>query len=435
MSRPFRWIVLLALPLVAGLGACTEDLQTGGTCPLLCPGQEIEIRDTVLEGTIVLDTNLLGFPFQGSEDPLVLAAWTDTLDIRVVARFDSLTRQFQQVNTPAPTEITQLDSAYVTLLLTASEVATPSQWSIDAYDVFNPLVDDTIPAQLVPLFEPGRLVGTFVGDTTFDDTLRVRVPIDTAFLRTVLNTPDRRARFGFRVRSPERVQLWVTPTDLGGGPTLVYVAASVDTVPDPDTIVQTRFTTPANSQTPAVPPALAGDLTDFHIVVQAPNKLAPNTIVVGGLPGSRAYLRFDVPVWVTDSVGVLRAQLQLVQDPVTGPAASDSIRLDGHLTLANSDAVSLTRAATLLSQAGIFLASKWLTPSRADTVRFNVNNLIRQWNTSNASRAFPTALILRSNLEGGTASALRFHSSQATDPGLRPKLLITYTPGAVLGQP
>ena len=91
MSRPSRWFFLLALPLVAALGACTEDLQTGGTCPVLCPGQGIVIRDTVLEGTVVLDSNLVGFPFQGSEDPMVLAAWTDTLDIRVVARFDSLT--------------------------------------------------------------------------------------------------------------------------------------------------------------------------------------------------------------------------------------------------------------------------------------------------------------------------------------------------------
>lgn len=435
MSRPSRWIALLAFPLVAALGACTEDLQTGGTCPLLCPGQDLVIRDTVLEGTVVLDTNLLGFPFQGSEDPLVLAAWTDTLDIRVVARFDSLTRQFQQVNGDAPTEITKLDSAYVTLFLQASEVATPAQWFIDVYDVFEPTINDTIPMQSVPLFTPTRLVGSYQGDTAFSDTLRIRIPIDTTFLRTVLNTPDRRVRLGFQVRAAQRVQLRVTPTDLGNGPTLAYVAASVDTVPAPDTIVRTRFSFPGNSQTPAVPPALASDLTDYHIVIQAPNKLAPNTITIGGLPGSRAYLRFNVPAYFTDSVGVLRAQLQLVQDPVTGPAANDSIRLDGHLTLVNTESVSLHRAATLLSPAGVFLASKWITPSRADTVRLNVNNLIRQWSTANPGRAQPTALILRSNLEGGTASALRFHSTRAADPGLRPKLLITYTPGAVLGQP
>lgn len=435
MLRPFRWLALVALPLVAALGACTEDLQTGSTCPVLCPGQGLEIRDTVLEGFIVIDTNLVGFPFQGSEDPLVLAAWTDTMDIRVVARFDSLTRQFQQINNPAPTEITKLDSAYITLVLSASEVPTPSQWAIDVYNVYEPTVDDTVPAQTIPLFQPARLVGTYVGDTAFRDTLRVRVPVDTTFLRTVLNTPDGRARFGFQIRSPQRVQLRVNPIDVGSGPTLVYVAASVDTVPQPDTIVRTRFSAPGNSLTPRVPSALASDLTDYHIVVRAPNKLAPNTITVGGLPGSRSYLRFNLPLWLTDSVGVLRAQLQLVQDPVTGPAASDSIRLDGHLTVVNTEAVSLVRAATLLSPAGVFLASKWLTPSRADTVRLNVNNLIRQWSTTNASRAQPTALILRSNLEGATASALRFHSTRATNPGLRPKLLITYTPGAVLGQP
>lgn len=435
MMRPYRWIPLVALSFVAALGACTEDLQTGSTCPILCPGQGLEIRDTVLEGMIVLDTNLVGFPFQGSEDPLVLAAWTDTLDIRVVARFDSLTRQFQQINQSAPTDIAQLDSAYITLVLSASEIATPSQWAIDVYDVYDPFVDDTVPSQTLPFFTPARLVGTYVGDTAFTDSMRVRVPVDTAFLRTVLNTPDRRARFGFQVRSPERVQLRVNPSDVGNGPTLVYVAASVDSVPEPDTIVRTRFSATGNSLTPTVPPTLASDLTDYHIVVRAPNKLAPNTMTVGGLPGSRVYLRFNLPVWLTDSVGVLRAQLQLVQDPVVGPAANDSIRLDGHLTVVNTEAVSLVRAATLLSPAGVFLSSRWLTPSRADTVRLNVNNVIRQWSTANTARAQPTALILRSNLEGGTASALRFHSTRATDSGLRPKLLITYTPGAVLGKP
>lgn len=435
MSRLPRWIALLAFPLVAALGACSEDLQTGGTCPLLCPGQDIEIRDTVLEGTIVLDTNLLGFPFQGSEDPLVLATWTDTLDVRIVVRFDSLAREFQQVNQGVPTPIADLDSAYVTLLLGASELPTPAQWFIDAYDVYDPSVVDTIPSQTTPLFTPERLIGSFQADTAFTDTLRVRVPIDTSFLRTTLNTPDDRVRIGFRVRAAERVQLRVAPTDLGNGATLTYVSVAVDTVPDPDTLVRTRFNFPGNSLTPAVPPALANDLTDYHIVVQAPDQLAPATLTVGGLPGSRVYLRFDVPAWVTDSVGVLRAQLQLVQDPLLGNAANDSLRLDGHLILANTDAISLHRAATVLSSAGVFIGSKLVAPSASDTILLNVNNLIRQWNTGNPLRALPTAIILRSSVEGGTPAALRFHSTAAADPALRPKLRITYTPGAVLGQP
>lgn len=435
MSRPSRWFFLLALPLVAALGACTQDLQTGGTCPVLCPGQDLVIRDTVLEGTIVLDTNLVGFPFQGSEDPLLLAAWTDTLDVRVVARFDSLTREFQQINNAAPTPIQQIDSAYVTLLLSASELPTPSQWFIDAYDVYDAAVDDTIPAQTVPLFTPARLIGTYQGDTAFTDTLRIRVPLDTAVVRAVLATPGRRLRVGFQVRAAERVQLRVSPTEVGNGPSLTYVAASVDTVPDPDTLVLTSFTSSANSLTPPIPPALARDIADFHIVVQAPDQVTPNTFTVGGLPGSRVYLRFDLPAWLTDSIVVLRAQLQLVQDSVSGAVADDSLQLDGHLVVANTEALSLHRAATLLSPAETFVASKYLTPSASDTVWLNINTLMRQWSSANPTQAQPTAIILRSRLEGGTAGALRFHSTAAADPALRPKLVITYTPGAVLGQP
>lgn len=436
MTRRLRstWL-LLAFPIAAALGACSEDLQTGDTCPLLCPGQGLDIRDTVLDGVVVLDSNLVGFPFQGSEDPLLLAERTDTLDVRIVARFDSLTRVVTRPNGDGPEEILNIDTAYVQLFLRASELPTPSQWFIDAYDIWDSTHVDTIPSQSLPNFVPGRLIGTYQGDTAFTDTLRIRVPLDTAFLRTLLATPDRRLRIGFRVRAATSVQLRVNPTDIGNGPTLVYVSSAPDTNPTPDTLVYTRITAPTNSLTPKQPSALAGDLVDYNIVAQAPNQLTPNTLTVGGLPASRPYLRFNLPVWLTDTVGVLRAQLQLVQDAVGGASSGDSVRLDGHLILANNDGISLHRAATLLSSAGVFVASKWIIPSASDTVRLNINPLISQWRTTNTSRAQPTAILLRINFEGSTPTALRFHSSEAADPALRPRLRVSYIPGGILGQP
>jgi hypothetical protein len=80
MSRRLRalWFVL-ALPLAAAVGACTEDLQTGDACPLLCPNQQVEVRDTIIDNIVVLDSSLVGFPFEGSEEPLLLAKLGDSL--------------------------------------------------------------------------------------------------------------------------------------------------------------------------------------------------------------------------------------------------------------------------------------------------------------------------------------------------------------------
>lgn len=436
MLRRLRTFWLMALPLAAVLGACSEDLQTGGGCPILCPGQGFEIRDTIIDGIIVLDSNLVGFPFQGSEDPLLLAFIQDTLDVRVVARYDSLGRAYRKINQDTISPITALDSAYVEVLIAATAgMPTPAQWFIDAYDVYDAALDDTIPTNLLPHFSPARLIGTYQGDTAFTDTLRLRIPIDTAYLRDLLATPNRRLRVGLQVRAASSVQFRMQSSDAGGGPMLTYVAIAYDSTPDPDTIVRTRIVAPVNSLTPVLPSALGSDLGDFNIIALAPNMLSGSTISVGGLPGSRAYLQFNLPLWLTDSVGVLRAELRLVQIPTGGPSSGDSLRLDGHMVLANNPGLSLHRAATLLSNAGVFMASKWFTPSASDTVLLNINALVRQWSTANTGRALPTAFILRTAHEGATPAALRFHSSEAVDPALRPRLRVSYTLGKILGQP
>lgn len=420
---------MLALPLAAALGACTEDLQTGETCPLLCPGQQLEVRDTILDDVVTLDTALIGFPLQGSEELLLLARRGDTLDVRPVVRFDTLQRIFAVTGEDTLQPITDVDSAYVSIFLRATEIATPAQWFIDIYNVFDSTLVDTIPGQLVPLFNPANLIGTYEGDTAFTDTLRIRVPIDTTALRTILGTPGQRLRVGFQVRAAEPIQLRMHATEAGNGPTISYKIVSVDsTVPKVSNL-------PPSSFTPAQPSALAGDLADFQIVVAAPNHEIGNTFTVGGLPGSRAYLRFALPLWLTDSVGLLRAELLLTQSPTDGAASGDSLRLDSHLVLANAAVPSLFRAATLVSGAGVFAPSLIVIPSQGSTIRVNVNGFVRQWNTNNTARALPTAMILRSSFEGTSAGTMRFFSSETPVANLRPRLRVSYTPAAILGRP
>jgi hypothetical protein len=109
--------------------------------------------------------------------------------------------------------------------------------------------------------------------------------------------------------------------------------------------------------------------------------------------------------------------------------------VDAHLIVANATVPNLFRAATLLSPAGVFAPSVRVLPTESGTVRFNINTFVRQWNTGNTARALPTAMLLRSNVEGSSAAGVRFFSTETADPALRPRLRLSYTPGSILGRP
>ena len=61
---PARRVASLLALVVAALGAaCTEDLEITGTCPTLCPGQEIPVEEVELQ-PVVFDTSVVGFPLR-----------------------------------------------------------------------------------------------------------------------------------------------------------------------------------------------------------------------------------------------------------------------------------------------------------------------------------------------------------------------------------
>jgi hypothetical protein len=98
------------LALSFALGACSEDLGAGAACPALCPNEPLATRDTVFD-PVVLDTTLTGYPGIGREGVLPLIARGDTLDTRVVLRFDTLPASFTPAGATEPTPYTALASA------------------------------------------------------------------------------------------------------------------------------------------------------------------------------------------------------------------------------------------------------------------------------------------------------------------------------------
>ncbi|MDQ3950563.1 MAG: hypothetical protein M3282_09460, partial [Gemmatimonadota bacterium] len=51
---------------VLAIHGCTERLEGGRACPILCPGQNVELRDTLV-AAVVLDTTLGSYPAVGDE--------------------------------------------------------------------------------------------------------------------------------------------------------------------------------------------------------------------------------------------------------------------------------------------------------------------------------------------------------------------------------
>src|SRR5436305_1280692 len=269
-----RALVLVGFAAAASLGACGEKLEAGAACPLLCPQQDVQLKDTTIEA-IAVDTTLAGFPLLGEEDPLLLAARGDTLETRVIFRFDTLPATFPHPSAPADSFVTHIDSATLRVILdtvTSSGVpGLPTQpVTLELYDVDAPT--DTVAAQLLPLFAPSRLLGskTFAPESLAKDTLFVPVS-PAAVLGKIINGTH--LRLGMRLVSTTSTQLRIASGAAG---------AVLRFKPATDTAVSV----PLISHTPAdsTLSTFRNDIADFVITAKGTPLPPSNTISVGGFP-------------------------------------------------------------------------------------------------------------------------------------------------------
>src|SRR4051794_16315587 len=93
------------------LGACSEQVITSVGCPQLCADESATLRDTVLVGTVVLDSTFTGFPLLGATRDLALVARGDTADVRLITRFDTLPNTFVPKAPQPDSLIALVDSA------------------------------------------------------------------------------------------------------------------------------------------------------------------------------------------------------------------------------------------------------------------------------------------------------------------------------------
>jgi hypothetical protein len=202
----------------------------------------------------------------------------------------------------------------------------------------------------------------------------------------------------------------------------------------PDTLVR-RDTVLLQSKTPANDP-IANVYAMYPIVVAGALPIPPSPVLaVGGVNGARAFLRFDVPQILVDSVQVIRASLLLnqVQSRVAASAA-DTIAILVSPILAGAQ---LTDVGTIASFAGspaqLGLDSVRLAPKDAGLRSIELVRLFQAWSAVGAENSI-RAIVLRAKQEAASAAELNFSSSEAP-VDLRPRLRITYVPRRGFGLP
>ena len=419
---------MLATAVAVVLVACDEQLDSGAACPLLCPTRPASVQDTTFFA-VDLDTSIVGFPSMGSEGQMFVASLGDTLQTRGIVRFDSLPLTFRHNNSVTDSNIVFVDTgAFVQLGLVRPDTL-GSASTVEVYDVDMNGAEDADPTVVTSAFTPARLIGsrTIPADSMKDT---VRIPIDPKVVLAKIQSSTDRLRIGLRVTSASGSAKMTVVTSNGVGsygitePELIFR-------PSADTSVSKVTVVPRSVTPPEI--FIASDLADYLVVAKPPPAPPPNVLRVGGLPGRRAYFRFNIPSRILDSSNVVRATLMLTQRPnAFSPSAGDTVALEQFIVTAGPAVGDLSRALLFLTSIGKSDSARLVAADSGER-DFEMISLVRAWRSTTIDKT-PRALALRTTTESLTAGQIDFFSLEAP-LAVRPRLRITYVPQTVTGLP
>jgi hypothetical protein len=361
-------------------------------------------------------------PF-GAEPFMLLASRGDTLDSRVVIRFDSLPQRYRRVAAETTTTaITTVDSAHLQLRLELSELLLSGPLTVSAYDI-DATGNDTSVAVLAPLFSTDRLIGT-QSFATADLKDTVRIPLSNAAVLAKAQA-NARLRIGLRITSGTG-QFHIRSVEAGASATLSF-RVSADTAVKPLTFAPF-------SRTPADSVSQQLIQSDFRLLVRTPPGGPPQSLLVGALPSKRTYMRFLIPKSILDSSSVVRATLLLTQMPNRGFGPRDTVNVITHVGIAGPAITDPEQASRLIAAAELTqIDTLRVAASDSGSREVDIAPILRIWRAQGDTLG-PRAIVLRSGRDGVSAAQAWFFSTEST-PGLRPRLRISYTPANPFGLP
>jgi len=446
-ARP-RLLPLFGLALLA-LGACKEDLAGGAACPTLCPGQQLEVHDTVLVADQVFDTTVVvpGMPPLGTETNLLVARYADVQGDSIVSgavlRYDSLQRNFPRTDTTAPfVPVASVSSASLQFTSTPDTSMIRDSVRFEVIDV-DANVPDLDTATIHQLFLSRPALGTLNVKKDSVASLHV-VPLDTAFIRQHVTTGTR-IRLGVRLFSygqgaSGNAQVGITPitstssaTGTQTGPSLQYEGHAAS--PATDSLAFVNYSASKSSGGPEFK-----YLANYQLVLKGSPPAPSNVVAVGGLPSSRLYMRFTLPgVLIDSSTTIVRATLLLHQQGDPTFSRLDSISLTPRVVVASPIVTDVSKSALLLADpTTVPLLSVRMNPSetRVDTLVLvsKTANIVTLWRAE-GPRIMQRAIVLQSSGEGRDARRFLLYTNSAQTDSLRPRLHLTYIPRSGFGLP
>jgi hypothetical protein len=443
-----RLLPLFGLTLLV-LAACQEDLAEGAACPTLCPGQQLEVHDTVLVADQVFDTTVLvnGMPPLGTETNLLVARYTDAQGDSIVSgavlRYDSLQRNFPRTDSTAPfVPVTSVTSASLQFTSTPDTSMIRDSLRFEVIDVDANVPDlDTATIHQLLLTQPA--IGTLNVKKDSVAALHI-VPLDTTFIRQHV-TAGQRIRLAVRLFSyghdaTGNAQVGITPitstsnaTGTQSGPSLQYMGHAA--APATDSLQFVNFSVSKSSGGPEFK-----YLANYQLVLKGSPPPPASVLPVGGLPSTRLYLRFTLPGTLIDSsTTIVRATLLLHQQGDPTFSRVDSISLTPRVVVASPIVTDVSKAALLLADpATVPLLSVRVNPSetRIDTLVLvsKSANLVTLWRAE-GPRLMQRAIVLQSSGEGRDARRFLIYPNSAQTDSLRPRLHLTYIPRSGFGLP
>ena len=423
-SRASAAAAVVTVLLAVVVSGCAEKLDGSAGCPLTCVDQSVQIQTVTLDA-VQLDSTVLGGLGEGTEPEMLLSNRGDTLDTRVIIRFDTLPSRSKTTKADTGSAIAYLDSATLKLRVDSAAFAIGVPVNVSVYDVDDSTAtDDSSAAAVAPLFAPSRLITTqqFPAGTIVDS---IQVPLPSAFLLAKAQA-HARLRLGLQVSASKSVEFRVFAQESGFGPVL-------RTRISPDTAVAPIVMSPY-SLTPIDNLSIAQSLGDFTIVVKGTPPPPAGTLTVGGLPGTRAYLLFNIPPVISDSSLVVAATLIMTQQASASPDPTDSMSIQPYLVLAGPGVTDPARAAQITAPSTVLGLTPLRTPPGTSGVReVQIGPAFKYWGIQTAAE-LPRAIVLQSLAEDYSPQQAFFYSSSAA-PALRPKLRISYTPRSRVGVP
>ncbi|HEY3134278.1 MAG TPA: hypothetical protein VGJ47_06570 [Gemmatimonadaceae bacterium] len=411
---------LLAIAaLFLSIYSCSENLDSSGVCGVLCPPIGGNVQNTTLNGAVEVDTSVQSLSGLGTESGLLLANRGDTLDTRVVVRFDSLPSTFVPAGDTAQS-ISSVDSAYILFQLDTLSVKGAEPVTIEAYDV-DTTANDTSTAAILALFRPDRFISsqTF-GRAELTDSLKYFISNSFVLGKIQNKLP---LRIGLRATGIASSQMRIYSSEFGAPPVMFFRAT-------PDTATKPLGVT-LLSKTPIDQSILAANLRDYMVIAKAPPPASPTTLAVGGVPPRRVYVRFTIPSSIIDSSTVVRATLLLNQLPNTALDPTDTVKVMAQVVLAGKVVTDPEKASQII--AGISADTLRLRPGDSGLVNVELARAFSLWRTQQPD-TLPRAIVLQSVPEGNTPLEIRFSSSEDL-AALRPRLRISYTSRVPLGLP